>query len=215
MSKRKRETERWEPSLDETMRALIATWELPALCDPKRRDAMVSNMKASTRGHLGGGRPSVHVTSKGLTQTTRIGPDMVPLMRGGKQVGLTTDQDVVLFPWKQVLARCAAMDEAAVAALKECNARSQTHMASYRRFIAPPEAIGCGPVWRTPEEKRTPEQKLYAEAHEKWMTEVNEPHHAKTTLIRDEQRRLFDACFTTNWFDSFDSGDLVLELDFS
>jgi hypothetical protein len=215
MSRTERGTERWPVDLDATMRALIAPSELPTLCDPKRYKGMLDYYAKTTRGYLGGGQPSVHITKKGLTQTTRIGPHLVPLMHGGKQVGQTTDQDVHLFTWKQVLDRCAQMDEAAVAALKESNAANLTHMASYKNFghYCPKEAVGCGPVWRTPEDERTPAQKLYAEAHEKWVDEVDEPHRATSKVLRAEQRRLFEACFTTSWYDAYDTEDLVLDLD--
>lgn len=213
MSRGKRGSQTWPVDLDATMRQIIAPWELPTLCDPKRRDAQVKYMTGSPRGYMGGGQPSVRIEKKGITQTTRIGPDLVPLMHGGKQVGLTTDQDVHLFPWRLVLERCAAMDPDTVEALRDCNARSQTHMASYRRFVPSPEAVGCGPAWRTPEEERTPAMKLYIAEHEKWTDEVSDPHYAKSAEIRAEQRRLFEACFTTNWFDSYDTGDLVLDLD--
>jgi hypothetical protein len=216
MSRTKRKEERWPVDLDETMRQIIAPWELPTLCDPRRRQAQVTYLSKQTRGHLGGGRPSIHVTKKGLTQTTRIGPDLVPLMHNGRQSGQTTDQDIHLFPWKQVLERCAAMDEAAVEALRECNERNLKHMASYKPFFASKEAQGCGMGFRgKPEDEWTPAQKLYVSEQEKWQTEVDEPHREKSRILRAEQRRLFEACFTTNWFDSVEDEDLVLELDFS
>lgn len=71
---------------------------------------------------------------------------------------------VEMIPWTEVEAIARAVPDEVRQQLVEFRARWRDHQVTYPRFVANPDAIGCGPI--VPGQPLTPRQQAYVREHE-------------------------------------------------